>query len=78
VVLLDPEEIAQRIQCQHRPGWLVWHGKYTGRYWAMARWAPTPYGLLDAATPDELDAAIATFELLQPKPAHPHAHALSH
>jgi hypothetical protein len=77
-MLLGPAEIARRIQHQHRPGWLVWHGKYTGHYWALARWAPTPHGLLGAATPDELDAAIATFELLHPKPAQPHAHALAH
>jgi hypothetical protein len=77
-MLLGPEEIARRIQHRHQPGWLVWHGRYTGHYWALARWAPTPHCLLSAATPDELDTAIATFELLHPKPVHPHAHALSH
>ncbi|HZB31868.1 MAG TPA: hypothetical protein VE465_17050 [Streptosporangiaceae bacterium] len=56
----------------------MWHGKHTGHYWALARWTPTPHGLLGAATPDALDTAIAAFELLHPKPAPPRSHALFH
>ncbi|HEU5159203.1 MAG TPA: hypothetical protein VFU43_19560 [Streptosporangiaceae bacterium] len=77
-MLLGPDEMARRIQHRHSPGWLVWHGKYTGHYWALANWAPGPYALLSAATPDALDAAIATFELLHPKPAPRRPHALAH
>jgi hypothetical protein len=76
-MLLGPDEIAWRIQHQHQPGWVVWYGKATGLYWALASWVPTLDGFVGAPAPETLDAAIATVEMLHPKPAHHHAHALS-
>jgi hypothetical protein len=67
-MLLGPHDIAQRIEYQHRPGWSVWYGRKTKLYWALACWVRTPGGMFSAATPEALDAAIATFETLHPKP----------
>ncbi|HEU5155546.1 MAG TPA: hypothetical protein VFU43_00995 [Streptosporangiaceae bacterium] len=67
-MLLSPDDIARRIQYTRRPGWLVWHGRHTRHYWALALWTRGPVGMIGAATPDALEAAIATFELLHPKP----------
>jgi hypothetical protein len=72
---LRPDEIARRIQYQHRPGWLCWYGRHTGRYWALAAWVAGLDGMLSAPDPDALDAAVATFEVLHPKPGH---HAVGH
>lgn len=71
----DPDEIARRIQA-HRPGWSVWFGRATGLYWAVACWAWMPRGMLGAATPDAIDAAITTFEALVPKPQQRRAHVV--
>jgi hypothetical protein len=65
-MLLGPHEIARRIEYQRRPWWRVWYGEYTRQYWALASW--TPSGMIAAATPDALDAAITTFEMFNPKP----------
>jgi hypothetical protein len=77
-MLPGPDEMARQIQHRHRPGWLVWYGRATGQFWAMAAWARRPYGLVCAPTPDLLDAAIATFETFHPKPPHSRAHGLDH
>jgi hypothetical protein len=42
----------------------------------MAAWVPGVRGLISAPTPDMIDAAIATFEVLYPKPGERRAHAL--
>jgi hypothetical protein len=65
--VVGPDEVAWRLQCRRR-GWVVWFGRHTCRYWALAYWARTTGSLLEAATPDALDAAIASFELLHRKP----------
>jgi hypothetical protein len=75
IMSLGPDDIARRIQHQRR-GWLVWYGRKTTQYWALACWTRAPHSMLGAATPDALDAAMATFASLYPKPAHSHAHAL--
>jgi hypothetical protein len=67
-MLLGPHEIARRIEYEHRPGWVAWYGRHTRQYWAVATWVRTPHAMLGAATPDALDAAITTFEMLHPKP----------
>jgi hypothetical protein len=71
-MLLGPQEMARRIEYKHRPGWLVWFGRYTRQYWAMACWVRTPHAMLRADTPEALDAAIVTFEMLFSKPLPPH------
>jgi hypothetical protein len=73
---LDPDDIARRLQHRHWPGWSVWHGRATRHYWALASWVPGLAGMLSAATPDALDAAIAIFVGLHPKPAHWYVHAV--
>jgi hypothetical protein len=40
----------------------------TRQFWAMAFWVRTPHAMFGATTPDALDAAIATFETLYPRP----------
>jgi hypothetical protein len=77
-MLLGPDEIARRIQHRHRPGWAVWYGRATGYYWALASWVPTLDGMVSAAAPEALDAAIAAVEMLHSKPANRCAHALDH
>jgi hypothetical protein len=77
-MLLGRNEIARQIERRRRPWWIVWYGKYTGQFWAVAVWASAPHGMLCAATPDALDAAIDTFELIHPKPLHRRAHAVGH
>jgi hypothetical protein len=67
-MLLGPHDIARRLEYQHSPGWLVWYGRHTRQYWALARWARTRDGFLTAATPEALDAAIAAFEMFHPRP----------
>jgi hypothetical protein len=67
-MLLGPHEIARHIEYKHRPWWLVWYGEQTRQFWAMSHWVHTPYAMLGADTPDALNAAIATFETLHPKP----------
>jgi hypothetical protein len=47
--------VARWIQHRHRPWWHVWYGRATRQYWAMPAWAPGPYGLLAATTPEALD-----------------------
>jgi hypothetical protein len=58
---------ARRLECQHRPWWRVWYGQHTRRYWALALWIRSAGAMLDAETPERLDAAMATFEMLHPK-----------
>jgi hypothetical protein len=59
------------MEHKHRPWWRIWYGRHTGQYWAMASWVRTPYAMFGATTPEALDAAIATFETLHPKPTTP-------
>jgi hypothetical protein len=66
-MLLGPAEIALRIQYQHYPGWLVWYGKSTKWYWALACWVLDAPAMVGAATPAELDTVITIFEMLHPK-----------
>jgi hypothetical protein len=66
---LGPHGIARRLQHRHRPGWSIWYGRQTRQYWALASWARTSHGMFGAATPEALEAAIAIFETLHPKPA---------
>jgi hypothetical protein len=75
---LGPHEMARCIEYRHRPWWVVWYGRWTGQYWALPSWVSTSHGMLCAATPGALDAAIATFEMLYPKPSHDRAHAVDH
>ena len=67
-MLLGPHDIARRLEYQHRPGWSIWYGKQTRQYWAVACWERTAGAMFAAATPEALDAAITTFEVLHPKP----------
>jgi hypothetical protein len=67
-MLLGPHDIARRLQYRHRPGWSVWYGGRTRQYWALACWVRPAGALFAADTPEALDAAIATFETLHPKP----------
>jgi hypothetical protein len=64
---LSPDDMARRIQCA-RSGWLVWHGRQTKEFWALALWTRGSIGLIGAVGPDALEAAISTFEMLHPKP----------
>ncbi|HEX6469149.1 MAG TPA: hypothetical protein VF069_08645 [Streptosporangiaceae bacterium] len=66
------------MEYQRRPWWVVWFGRHTRQYWALASWVRTPDGMLTAATPEALDAAIAAFEMFHPKPRHAKTHALDH
>jgi hypothetical protein len=75
-MLLGPHEIARRIEYEKRPWWLVWYGRKTGQFWAVASWVRAPDAMLSAATPEALDTAIAAFENLHPKPNHQHRHAM--
>jgi hypothetical protein len=68
LMLLGHHEIARHIEYKNRPWWMVWYGDQTRQFWAMAHWVCTPQAMLSAATPDALNAAIATFEILYPKP----------
>lgn len=77
-MLFRPQEIALSIAYKHRPGWLVWYGKYTGHYWALACWVRTPNAMFSASSPDALDAAMTTFEMFNPKPGYRYAHDLDH
>lgn len=72
-MLLGPDEIASRLQRRHGPGWRVWFGRSTRHYWALASWVPGRDGFVGAPAPEALDAAIATVELLYPKPTRPPA-----
>jgi hypothetical protein len=67
-MLAGPHEIARQFGAKHRPWWLIWYGEQTRQYWALAAWVRTPHAMFGAATPDALDAAIATFETLHPRP----------
>jgi hypothetical protein len=67
---LGPDEIARRIAYRHRPGWVAWYGHQTRCYWALASWVPGLDGMLSAADPNALDAAITRFEMRHPKPAY--------
>jgi hypothetical protein len=67
-VLLGPDDLARRIEYQHRPGWIVWYGRRTREYWALAAWVRTAQALLGAATPDALVAAMVAFEAIYPRP----------
>jgi hypothetical protein len=67
-MFIGPHEIARRMEHKHHPWWLVWYGRSTRQYWAMARWVRTPGAMLGASVPDALDAAIATFETHHPPP----------
>jgi hypothetical protein len=72
-MLLNPHDIARRIQSRYAPGWLVWYGGQTREYWAapLPWWIPKSRAqLLKGATPESLEAAIKTFEMLNPKPSH--------
>jgi hypothetical protein len=71
-----PDEIARRLQHRHHPGWSVWFGNRTRQYWAAACWVRPAGGLIGAITPDGLEAAIASFEEVHPKPALRHAHVV--
>jgi predicted TIM-barrel fold metal-dependent hydrolase len=75
-MLLGPHDIARRLQYQHRPGWSIWYGAQTRQYWALARWARTPHCMFGADTPEQLQAAITTFETLHPSLAQ-RSHALA-
>jgi hypothetical protein len=66
------------MEYRRRPWWIVWYGRSTGLYWALAAWVPGLQSMLSAPTPDALDAAIATFEMLHPKPGERRAHGLGH
>jgi hypothetical protein len=77
-MILGPHEIARRMEYQHRPWWVVWFGSHTRQYWAVASWVRGPHGMLAAATPEALEAAIAAFEAFHPKPRHGQAHAVGH
>jgi hypothetical protein len=74
-MLIGPDEIARRIQYRHQPGWVAWYGHKTKCYWAVAAWVPGLDGMLSASQPEALDAAIAGFEMLYPKPGN---HAVGH
>ena len=76
-MLIGPDEIARRIQYEH-PGWVVWFGHSTGQYWAMAWWVHVSSGMMQAADPDTLAAAIAAFELLHPRPEQRYQHVVGH
>jgi hypothetical protein len=71
---VTPFEIARHIERKHA-WWTVWYGRYTGHYWAMALWVPGPIGVLEEPTPQLLVDAIATFELISPKPTIAASHA---
>jgi hypothetical protein len=75
---LGPDEMARRIQHRHGAGWLVWFGRQTGQYWAMARWARTSGGMFSASSPDALETAIVSFELLHPAPEQRYGHVVDH
>jgi hypothetical protein len=77
-MLSRPDEIAQRIQYRHRPGWLVWYGRATKQYWALASWVHIPHAMLGAAAPDAIDAAMTTFEMLYPKRGQQQSRAVGH
>jgi hypothetical protein len=66
-MLFGPDEIAQLIQHQHRPGWLVWYGRATKQYWALAAWVHGSQAMLGAAAPEAIDTAMTTFETIYPK-----------
>lgn len=67
-IATDPREIARRIEYRLRPWWVVWYGRSTGHYWAMATWVSGLHSMLSAPGPNGLYAAITAFEMLHPKP----------
>jgi hypothetical protein len=72
VMLLGRDDIARGIAYRHRPWWTVWYGHTTCRYWALPRWVEAARAvLIDAPTPEALEAAISTFEMFNPKPSRP-------
>ena len=66
-MLFGPDEIAQRIQYRHRPGWLVWYGRATKQYWALASWVHGSQAMLGAPAPEVIDRAMTTFETIYPR-----------
>jgi hypothetical protein len=74
-VSLGPDEMARLIQRRHA-GWSVWYGRHTGQFWALARWVRGPYAMVSAPTPETLDAAIAVFETIHPKPGRRDRHGV--
>jgi hypothetical protein len=77
-MLIGPDEIVQRIQHQHRPGWLVWYGRATKQYWALASWVHASHAMIGAASPDAIAAAMVTFEMLHPKHGQQRSRAVGH
>lgn len=76
--VVDPHEMARRLEYGRRPWWTIWYGRRTHDYWAVAAWVPGLRGMISAADPYALDAAITTFEALYPKPAERDADAVGH
>ncbi|WP_248962424.1 hypothetical protein [Sphaerisporangium perillae] len=60
-------ELAARL-----PGWAVWYGEHTGRFWAMPR-ASAPAGarLAEADTAEELEGAVRELVTAAQNPATP-------
>jgi hypothetical protein len=45
------------------PGWMVWYGEHTGRFWAVPLVAtPLHTRLVEARTPEELELEIRRYE----------------
>jgi hypothetical protein len=59
-VRVDPREQARRIERAH-PGWTVWFGTRTARFWAIHRAVPD---MVDAATAAEITKLIESWTAL--------------
>jgi hypothetical protein len=69
-VLPGPQGTARRIASE-RPWWIVWYGQHTRKYWAapLPSWITSSRArLIEATTPEALEAGIATFEMFNPSP----------
>ncbi|MFC6080411.1 hypothetical protein [Sphaerisporangium aureirubrum] len=62
-------ELATRL-----PGWMVWYGEHTRRYWATPRGKAAARGVLaEADTPEELEDIVRQMMGAAPRPEAPAA-----
>src|SRR5690242_11096879 len=65
---MTPAEMARQLDAQCE-GWLVWHGQWSRRYWAIACWVRETQVLINAADPVQLLDLMTQIEAKHPKQA---------